>query len=370
MECLEAQTTISEALDGTPIDATWLTSAKQHCRECSECGAFVRGLAVIKRAPLPQPPAGLADSVMIAVRAEAAENARREARTPEEVSARMIPATESESLSEHSPDATFGSPDSSGPLAHSLDTAAMGTDAPGRARTSPFATIAWASAAAVFLLGIGVVAIGGIRQMSSGSLAKSSAIESEYAGSSTQDTARAPSATDDSTQEVAPSAQPASSSNDFVSFNGFAYRLVGPEAMQRSSLSDIGMTTTSLDSTTPRARTVKALQGSSRIYLEDDRFQILAFEPVFREFEGRSYQLSTRDISGFGTWPMLPSQIAAPSQENGAPSFVEAQGTGQEVKIYRLAAGTVGSGIAVAPGSPASDPAGGNPNWTWWTPAK
>ena len=72
MDCNEAQSVISDALDGVTQDAATLEDAKQHCRDCHDCTEFVRALNLVKRAPLPEPPADLVERAMAGVRAEAA----------------------------------------------------------------------------------------------------------------------------------------------------------------------------------------------------------------------------------------------------------------------------------------------------------
>ena len=70
MDCTLAQQILSEALDAEPVSAELLAEARAHCRECSECARFVRGLALIERSEPPRPPAGLHARVMRAIAAE------------------------------------------------------------------------------------------------------------------------------------------------------------------------------------------------------------------------------------------------------------------------------------------------------------
>ncbi len=72
MDCIQAQSVVSETLDGSPVDAAVLEAAKAHCRECEQCTQYVRTLSAVRRATPPAPPADLADRIMTAIRAEAA----------------------------------------------------------------------------------------------------------------------------------------------------------------------------------------------------------------------------------------------------------------------------------------------------------
>ena len=153
MDCLDAQAAISEALDGATSDASALDAAKQHCRECAECAAFVRALTVVKRAGLPEPPAGLTDRVMAAVRAEAAAASARDAADTAEATA----AGARDSAVPGSSDADRG--DAVTGLPAGTDAARTGgrsRSATRLRRTRPAVLAAWAGAAAVFLIGIGV----------------------------------------------------------------------------------------------------------------------------------------------------------------------------------------------------------------------
>lgn len=81
-ECLKSQQTLSEASDGLPVSAEDLRDAKAHCAACSDCLAYVSGLAAVKKSPSPKAPEGLVDTVMGAVREEA-ERAKAEAAAAE-----------------------------------------------------------------------------------------------------------------------------------------------------------------------------------------------------------------------------------------------------------------------------------------------
>jgi hypothetical protein len=82
------------------------------------------------------------------------------------------------------------------------------------------------------------------------------------------------------------------------------------------------------------------------------------------------YQLTSgKAIDRFGVWPVLPTRFPTPANSAGTPSFVSAGTDALGVAIFSATGRPVTEGFAVAPGTSTSDPAGGNPNWTWWVPA-
>jgi hypothetical protein len=94
------------------------------------------------------------------------------------------------------------------------------------------------------------------------------------------------------------------------------------------------------------------------------------FTPVTRMLSSVKYQLMTGSaIDRFGLWPSLPPRFPVPSNSAGTPSFVTAGTDSLGVKIYSATGRPVTEGFAVAPGTSGSDPAAGNPSWTWWAPA-
>jgi hypothetical protein len=358
MDCLDAQASISEALDGATSDAAKLDAAKQHCRDCAECGAFVRSLTLIKRAGLPEPPVGLADSVMDAVRKEAAEKARVEAAV---VAALPRPEAADAGASEAT--------DASGAAATAAgDTTVSRLDS--RRRIRPAALAAWVGAAAIFLVGIGTIGVLGVRLMSPPP--KTVATGVVVGAASTQGGAGA---NDKAALEAAPSAPASateratvSATSDFVTFKGTAYRLAGPATVDGSQLKPLGTTTTSLDGGNVRSRPVQSIAGSPSIYVASDSGQLLELQPLERAFQGRTYRLSSADIVAFGVWPTLPAGIAQPTSADGSPTFLAVGTDSAGVTIYRRTSSPASEGIAVAPGAPEGDSANGIPGWSWWTP--
>jgi hypothetical protein len=364
VDCLDAQAAISEALDGATSDAAALDAAKQHCRDCAECTSFVRALNLVKRAGLPEPPADLADKVMVSIRREAAAD-----------------MATSEVRADPAAIAEVGAPEDSGAAASGV--AAEGSEALRQTaedsrvipisrrlkRTRPGVLAAWIGAAALLVAGIGTVGVMGVRLMSQPPTAVSTGrvLGSGPSPSNVGGTDQAPQAAESAAGNAAKGAT-ASAAGNYIVFNGTAYRLVGPSTVDRTRISQLGSTKTSLDGGSPRTREVLGASGDPKVYVVNDQGQLLEFERLERTFQGRVYQMKSGDIPSFGTWPGLPPDIAKPTSADGSPTFLAVGADSAGVTIYRLATSTVADGIAVAPDSAESDPAGGNPEWTWWAP--
>jgi hypothetical protein len=91
--------------------------------------------------------------------------------------------------------------------------------------------------------------------------------------------------------------------------------------------------------------------------------------PVVRMFNSVKYQMVAGNaVDRFGQWPELPGRFPAPNSPDGSPTFVIAGGDMLGVQTYTAAGIPQTQGFAIAPGTPSTDPAGSNPNWTWWEP--
>jgi len=348
MDCHDAQRIISERLDGEPLESGLVEHAKEHCRSCPECVAYVRALVAVQRLPLPQPPADLADRVMVAVREEALR--------------RTVVQTESEPPN---------------PEAH-VSTAVVqaGATPMGRLLTYAFEprnrrTVAlWATAAATLIIVSTVTAIGGIRQITTFSKGDAA----QLAGESARTDLSALSATPDSggsADDLGGAAVPEpSAAPPAIVVAGVVYQTTGVVAgVEPGSLSTVGSTTSSLDAGgTPAVRQVLGLPDPARVYVVNDAGELLGFDRVAREYRGRTYALSSGELPTYGLWPTLPSSAKQPSNPNGMPEYVSAGADVLGVEVYRPATGGTEAGFAIAPGTSVSDPAGGNPNWTWWVP--
>ena len=362
MDCIEAQSAISAAVDRAQVDSVVLEEAKGHCKTCSTCGAFVRTLSAAKRSPLPEPPSDLPDRIMAAVRAEALAD-----RLAVEAAAR--------------PEAGHGSP-ASNTAATARDAGTFGHPALALAfaRKNRRQLVIWGSAAAVLLALAGVAAVNGVREITGvdstsnvlvvdagRSAGTPMATVPESAGTAAK---TATGSASGSTLGTVPSSQTAAGLS-LVTISGDVYRLSGPAALTRSQLRQVGTASTArAGGGSPKERTVFAGSDPARVFLEDDKGKLLAFDRVVRVFRDITYQQQASAIPSFGTWPSLPAQITAPTTPDGSPTFVEEGVDAAGVKVYRLAIASASMGIGIAPGTSSGDPAAGNPNWTWWVPVQ
>ena len=359
MDCTDAQRIISEALDGEPVAPTTIREAKEHCAGCRDCLGYVKTLAAANRAPLPVPPTDLADRVMTRVREEAETIAAEE--VPPAASADDATASADESLLENAP----------------VDIKALWSKLlrPENRRTVAI----WAGAAAMLLVFVGVLAVSGVnsilRSGGEASAPKTSLStaqrDSAAGGAQSAPEASAPTSQDSSAGPNlgGGSAQPSPTASYIVA-GGFVYELVGPSSYARSNLSTGGTTSSSLDSSDPpKSLAYYIAPEKNKIVLDDGTGNLLVFGLVTRGFAGNQFALRSGDIVSFKTWPTLPPPMASPASADGTPQFQPA-GTSMGVQAYVQSGTTADAGIAIRPNTPATDPAGGNPNWTWWTPLK
>ena len=373
MDCLTAQSLISEAMDRQPLDAALLAEAKDHCRTCADCSRFVRGQLVAKQAPLPQPPADLADRVIAAVRAEAQLAAEQTAADVEAAQFAARPAEQPGGEVEAARAATLR-PTAAEPIA------TLAAPAPRTRRRLPRPMVVGGLAAAVLLalLGVGSVVIFGMRQLSPQKEVTSStylvnpqtgATKSSVAQDGGSAGAAAPLAPS-TAQPQTPFGATAAGPKD-ITVNGFVYTQTGSAGLDLTGKAGIGQTTSSLGSTTtPTSRTVFAGPTADTVYVADEKGQAIGFARVTRTYLGQSYVLTAAELTGFGQWPGLPSQVPAPASTDGQPTFLFDGTDGNGVRIYRLSTSPATAGIALAPNSDTGGPVAGDPNWTWWTPLR
>ena len=144
---------------------------------------------------------------------------------------------------------------------------------------------------------------------------------------------------------------------------------MGAATLETSTASIVGSTNSSLGGPEIKKRDVWAKAGAvgaTNVYVADDSGAILEFSPVTRTYAGLTYVLSSVDLTSLDQWPTLPAQITPPTSADGQPTFVYDGTDSSGVRVYHLANSTVTQGIAIPPNTPATDPAAGNPNWTWW----
>lgn len=353
MECHEVQLIVSEKCDDQPQSAELLAEAKAHCKSCDECASFVRSLARILELPAPPVPDGLELKIIEAVRAEAAnaatEQANRESEEPPEF---VLPAP---------------APVSSWTTLSSAVRSAL--DTPSRRRAAAI----WGGAAAALLLVATVTAVSGIRAIT-GSPTEETALRAEQSpGSVMADMAAVAPKSDAAAESAAGTgSETTDNATQVISVSGVVYRFTGVvSGIASDTLSPVGSAMTALDSGNPAiARQVLGVNDPERVYVANDSGELLGFDRVARTYNGRAYVHATGELPAFGAWPTLPAGIEAPSSPNGMPGYVESGTDALGVRIFRPASGGPESGFLIAPGTAASDPAAGNPGWTWWVPAR
>ena len=354
MDCLLAQQTLSEAADREPMDSELLAAARTHCSTCPDCSRFVRAQIAVANIDLPEPPADLADRVMAAVRAEAAAQVAAETPLPEQTG----------QTAERSP-ADFAA--DSGELAP-IRPAAW------QRRRVPALTVIAAFAAVVFAAAFGMAVVGS-RYLSTSPSDSTRELATGQSGAPSESKAlpqAAPPAADNSTATAPQTPSTTSAAPpDFITVTGGVYRSEGEAAVEASTLHDLGLITTSLTASGTASQVqVRAGTDPDVVYLAGPSGNTLAFKRVKREFNGQSYYLVSADLTSIATWPTLPAKVALPTAPDGSPTFVSAGADSNGVSVYRLASSPNSGGIGIAPGSPSSDPAAGNPNWTYWETAQ
>ena len=367
MDCITAQSLISAAMDHEPLDAAALAEAKEHCRTCEQCAQFVRGQLIAKQAPLPAPPADLADRAMALVRAEAERDAKRAAAKASVAAAGPAATGDTEAEASASEESAEVVP---------IATLAAPRPKPRRRLPRPYAIGGIAAAVVLAFLGAGAAVIFGTRQISPQTTV------SEYtfrpatgAGLS----ANAPAQDGAKAKTALPSAAPLNGTGALragvaggpkdITVDGVVYSQTGPVSFDVTGKAPVGQTTSSLDTTaTPTSHQVYGGPTADTVYVSDGSGQTIAFSRVARTYLGQTYVLTAAELTGFGQWPTLPSQIQAPTSADGQPTFLFEAMDDHGVRVYRLATSPITSGIAVAPNGDTGGPMAGDPNWTWWTP--
>ncbi|HEX9092665.1 MAG TPA: hypothetical protein VF902_01655, partial [Coriobacteriia bacterium] len=156
----------------------------------------------------------------------------------------------------------------------------------------------------------------------------------------------------------------------YVSWNGKVLSPSQRTNVLASELTTAGSVRTALDSgqgaTDRTAFTFR--DDPSSVVLTSPDGAYLVFEPVVRMLAGGVYQLTTGvAVAKYGDWPSLPAEFPQPTSADGSPVFTAAGSDALGVPVFARTGEGTGAGFAVAPGTQPSDPAGGNPGWTWWS---
>ena len=364
MNCLEAQALLSASHDGEMIDAAELKAAKAHCKQCPECSAFADGLRYLDALPVATAPEGLVERVMEAVAPLAAvrDEIRNIEADREQVDGLGIelPAPDGE------PGTDDGPPVVTAPVAPATPSPLGGlTWFVGPVRWATFGAAAALAASAL----IAFIVIGGSNAAPSGTetaaTGGSAPIDLTYGAAANKD-AGTPAAAAPTVVNPAPAQAP-----DYVLYKGFVYQPGSLLADSSTATPTIGTLSTAFASAgAPSAVTVfrSPLTDGSIVVASPDGMRL--FTPVIRMVSSVRYQLTSgKSIDRFGTWPALPDRFVTPTDANGTPSFVRSGTDASGATLFAAVGHTTSDGFAVAPGTSTSDPAGGNPSWTWWLPA-
>lgn len=326
MDCLQACEIFSAAHDGEPVDPAALAEARRHAVLCAECRAFAGMLNRIATTPAPRAPERLL--MRLDDLAAVAAKGIREAPTPE-----SVPVPDLADLHEH----------------------------PEPVRWLPRFT-AFASAAAVLLV---VLVVGSIALL--GGPGQQATESADRTFGETQLTA--PTAEESATDAVGSTAAVATQpSPPYVSLDSAVWLLTGPATPEPSTLATAGVVASTLDGPS-QADHPAYFAGADRatLYVRTSDGRYLAFARVVRTLGRAPYGLVTgTPIATFGTWPTLPGRFGQPQAADGSPVFRRAGFDDANLDVFVPAGGNLTDGFALAPGTPAGDPAAGSPNWTWW----
>lgn len=363
MDCIEAQGLISAGMDREPVSAASLAEAKEHCRTCPNCSAFVRAQLASTRVTLPEAPADLADRVMARVRAEAeqlaAERDAAEALAAE-AQAHAAAAGDADLAENRAAPEETPSPDA-------VPAFLTPTLAPKPRRESrlprTWVTAVAAAAMLVALLGVGAVITFGVRLMSSS--------PAQTHRTYTVDL-KSPDAAPQAEQQPLRDGNAAATGGsggagpNAITVNGTVYLRGTTSNTSTGTLTIVGTASSSLDSgQATKARSVYGRPGTpGTVYVTDDSDALWEFARVTREYQGTTYVLKSGDLSRYGLWPTLPAGMQTPTGENGEPTFVTGGVDATGARVYVLSSQS-GSGIALAPGTAGGELAN-DPNWSWW----
>jgi negative regulator of sigma E activity len=358
MDCRAAEIALSALSDGAIADPDEATAVREHCAGCESCSRYADALRALRGLASPSAPIDLADRIAAAVASEAAALT---AAVPATAAAAGVLTTEAAPLA---PDKPTAGPEAVGrtPLK-----AVLLADAPipGWLNRSRLWTLTGTIALSAATIVVAIVVSQNVSMRSQmDQLALENAKLAPTSDSAPVSGAASPSAP----------AAPTSSATapDYILYRGGVF--VGGASVDAtaSSVTTEGTVLTSLGSaalptqvitlrmaTDPRAVVLRLPGGACR-----------RFDPVTRTYGGRLFQLqSGATISRFGEWPRLIGSVPEPTAADGSPALRRYGLDSTGVPVYVRVGASPESGFAVAPGTQPSDPAAGNPFWTWWAPA-
>lgn len=361
MDCLEAREIVSEAFDRGVAATPRAAEAREHCRACDDCRAFVEGLGTLDAVPAPQASEKLVESIIWRGRKMADAGVPRSApRVPTPVD---------------------GS-------AEAQEAAAWVPPQPPPRREEPRDALWWvpriaiglaAAATVVFAVGLSLQGFRALRTPAESAPTAATMDQRSIGGSPSYGAAGAPAAAPATSADEAKAASATASvdgTGRYVSFGDQAYLLLGERQPDSSSLNGIGSLTSSLDTTSEpkQYRVWQSTADADVVFVQAETAApgtYLAFRRVERSFGGKPFVLyASPDVTSFGMWPSLPSTFATPTAGDGSPTFVAAGKDDTGLTVYAQPGASAAGGFAVAPGTSSGDPAGGDPNWTWWLPKR
>jgi hypothetical protein len=344
MDCLEAQAILSAAHDGEPVAAGDLDSAKEHCEDCDDCATFAAGLRYLDVMPAPTAPPAVVDATLSAVVAAAAERAETE-----RLAALRLEAEAQETEVLPAEPATEPAAESAASQRFPWLTEPM--------KWGGLGAIAATVLIAIVLMTTSLGSNSGSRTASTRQVATTVVTAGGSVSSATTSTA--------TTTNQSPATAP-----DYVSYGGLVYSPGALLADSDTATPAIGTVSTAFASTNAAEKVTvytSPLADGSIVVVETDGYRL--YSPVVRLLASKRYQLAAGNaLERFGVWPTLPARFTAPTSSDGSPTFTAAGTDALGVNIYTVIGQPVTSGFAVAPVTSTSDPAGGNPNWTWWEP--
>lgn len=335
MDCLHAQQILSESMDAE-ISASVMAEATAHCASCEECARFARSLGRMAALPAPVAPAALVERLVTLGRNEATEIRLAAGCDGIETSIPEAPVNRNHAP-RHLP--SWWAP-----------------------RLTAYAAVAAVLLVALVATGAGLAGMLGRHEAST--LSDSAKTAGADRGATAPASPNATESTKDAYGGLAGAPAP-----PYVVIDGLVYAPTGPRAVDASSLVRATPALTALDTggdpVSIPAYHVGAGPDTAVLRTADGAY--LGFSAVTRAFGGKTFVLqSGTPITAYGQWPTLPAGFPAPSAPDGSPTFSFFGKDDLGTPIFVPPGGRPTEGFAVAPGTPSTDPAAGNPNWTWW----
>lgn len=373
-ECLNAQTAISATYDGEHVDAAAIAAARTHSAECADCAEFVRTLAAVRRVPAPAADPAALDSAIAAMRAEAERAAEERAVLEAMAAAETQPEAAAQPQQVPSAPTAVETPVEAAVEEHPAKTADSVSEllvrlsGAGRQRWAVWG--AWAAGAAAVLFIAGIATLQGARFIASQTRAgEPTAIVTGTAVDTAGETnAPAEESQDGAVTSLGTAPGTAATGARYITLGDWVYEYTSDITVNPANAQKVGNTTSALDTKSAPASYDVFFYGTKDHVTIESGGRWMDFVLVTRSFQGKRYGLQSPPLSGFEQWPTLPAGITTPTGTDGSPDLERYLPDDQGVTIFRIKGREPQAGFAIAPGTSTSDPARGNPNWTWWAP--